>query len=60
LLLKRRTLMSTLRRIACRRWLPPIERPSPSPVTTQTLSSGLADLSPVAKVGALPWIVCIP
>ncbi len=27
---------STLRRMACIKWLPPIDRPSPSPVMTQT------------------------
>ena len=38
--------MSTLRRRAWIRWLPPIDRPSPSPVTTQTCRSGLASLQP--------------
>ena len=35
---------STLRRMAWIRWLPPIDRPSPSPVMTQTCRSGRADL----------------
>jgi hypothetical protein len=48
--------MSTFLRIAWRMWLPPIERASPSPVTTQTMRSGRATLSPVASVGARPWI----
>src|SRR5215475_1220758 len=43
---------STFRRSTCRRWLPPIERPSPSPVTTNTLRSGRASLRPVAMAGA--------
>jgi hypothetical protein len=34
----------TLRRRMWSRWLPPMLRPSPSPVMSQTLSSGLADL----------------
>ena len=44
----------TLRLSACRRWLPPIESPSPSPVTTQTSSSGFASFNPVAIAGARP------
>ena len=52
--------MSTLRRSAWIRWLPPIESPSPSPVTTQTESSGFATAMPVARAGARPWIPCIP
>ena len=48
------------RRIVCSRWLPPIESPSPSPVTTQTESSGRLALMPVANAGARPWIVCMP
>src|ERR1044072_5652170 len=39
-LLKRIMLRSRLRRMACMKWLPPIERPSPSPVTTHTERSG--------------------
>jgi hypothetical protein len=31
------------------RWLPPMESPSPSPVTIQTLSSGRLALRPVAN-----------
>ena len=38
------------------RWLPPIDRPSPSPVMTQTERSGRVTFSPVATVGARPWI----
>ena len=49
-----------LRRSTWIRWLPPIDRPSPSPVTTQTLSSGRATLRPVANAGARPWIVWKP
>ncbi len=41
-------------------WLPPIERPSPSPVTSHTESLGLAILMPVANAGARPWIVWKP
>ena len=52
--------MSTLRRSTCSRWLPPIDRPSPSPTTTQTSSSGLASLMPVATAGARPWMVWKP
>jgi hypothetical protein len=37
-------------------WLPPMDSASPSPVTTHTISSGRASLSPVAMVGARPWI----
>ena len=33
---------------------------SPSPVMTQTMSSGREALSPVAIVGARPWIVWNP
>ena len=53
-LLKSNTLMSKLRRIRWMKWLPPIESASPSPVTTQTESSGLAIFTPEAIVGALP------
>ena len=52
--------MLTLRRIACKRWLPPIDKPSPSPVTNQISKSGLATLTPVATDGARPWIVWKP
>ena len=34
--------------------------PSPSPVTTQTLSSGRDALRPVAIVGARPWMLWKP
>ena len=47
---------STFRRIECRKWLPPMDSASPSPVITQTMSSGRAILRPVASVGARPWI----
>ena len=53
-LLNSKILMSRLRRIACNRWLPPIERPSPSPVTTHTERSGRDTFSPVANAGARP------
>ena len=49
-----------LRRSRCIVWLPPIESPSPSPVTIQTSSSGLASLMPVANAGARPWMVWKP
>ena len=52
--------MSRLRRIAWMKWFPPIASASPSPVTTQTISSGRETLSPEAKEGARPWSVCIP
>jgi hypothetical protein len=42
------------------RWLPPIERASPSPVTTNTVRSGRETARPVAIAGARPWIECIP
>ena len=48
--------MFTLRRSAWIRWLPPIDSASPSPVTTQTDRSSRASASPVAMVGARPWI----
>jgi hypothetical protein len=35
-------------------------RPSPSPVTIQTSSFGLASFTPVATAGARPWIVWKP
>ncbi len=41
-------------------WLPPIESPSPSPVTTKIFSSGRATRRPVAIAGARPWIVWKP
>ena len=37
-----------------------MERPSPSPVTTQTSRSGRLTAMPVAMAGARPWIECIP
>jgi hypothetical protein len=52
--------MLTFRRSAWIRWLPPIERPSPSPVTTQTLRSGFAVAIPVAIAGARPWMPWTP
>ena len=52
--------MSTFRRIECRRWLPPMDSASPSPVMTQTMSSGRDAFNPVAIVGARPWIVWNP
>ena len=59
-LLKSRILMSRLRRIAWMRWLPPIDSPSPSPVTTHTDRSGRVTLRPVASVGARPWMLWKP
>ena len=53
-------LMSTFRRIEWRTWLPPMLRASPSPVMTQTMRSGREAFSPVARVGARPWIVWRP
>ena len=35
-------------------------KPSPSPVTIHTDSSGRAIFSPDAKPGARPWIECMP
>ena len=52
--------MLTLRRSAWIRWLPPIDRASPSPVTTQTDRSRRLVASPVAIAGARPWIECMP
>ena len=49
-----------MRRSAWIRWLPPIDSASPSPVTTQTESSGREVDRPVAIAGARPWIECIP
>ena len=59
-LLNSSTVMFTLRRSAWMRWLPPIDSASPSPVTTQTLTSGLVSATPVAMAGARPWIECMP
>ena len=59
-LLNMTSLMSTLRRIAWITWLPPMDSASPSPVMTHTISSGRAALSPVASVGARPWMVWKP
>lgn len=53
-LLKDRIYTSTLRRRMRAMGLPPIESPSPSPVTTLTESSGFALLMPVAKAAARP------
>ena len=52
--------MFTLRRSAWIRWLPPMDRASPSPVMTQTDRSGRDAESPVAIAGARPWMECIP
>jgi hypothetical protein len=52
--------MFTFRRSAWIRWLPPIDRASPSPVTTHTDRSGRDVDRPVAIAGARPWIECIP
>jgi hypothetical protein len=59
-LLKSRIVMFTLRRSTCSMWLPPIDRPSPSPVTRKILRSGRATRRPVAMAGARPWIVWKP
>src|SRR5579884_1249457 len=55
-LLNRRHVTSMFLRAAWMRWLPPMARPSPSPVMTMTVSSGRASLRPVAKAGARPWV----
>ena len=47
--------MSTLRRSAWIRWLPPIESASPSPVT-RPRGRGAPWRGPVAIAGARPWI----
>ena len=52
--------MFTLRRSAWIRWLPPIDRASPSPVITQTSRSGRVMARPVAIAGARPWMECMP
>ena len=49
-------LIHALRRNAWIKWLPPIDRPSPSPVITHTSRSGRATATPVAIAGARPWI----
>ena len=49
-----------LRRRAWIRWLPPMDRASPSPVAIQTVRSGCTHLMPVANAGARPWIVWKP
>ncbi len=59
-LLNSRIVTSTLRRRMWSMWLPPIDSPSPSPVTTKTFRSGRATLRPVAMAGARPWIVWKP
>ena len=59
-LLKRRIVMLTLRRSAWRKWLPPIERASPSPETTHTDRSWREAARPVAIAAARPWIECRP
>ncbi len=38
------------------RWFVPMEKLSPSPVTTQTESSGRAHFRPMAIAGARPWM----
>jgi len=40
------------------KWFPPIARESPSPMGTMAFRLGRESLTPVAKVNALPWIVC--
>ncbi len=52
--------MPTLRRSMWMGWLPPMDSASPSPVATQTSSSGLAILIPVAIAGARPWMLWKP
>ena len=59
-LLSRMILRPTLRRMAWMKWLPPMASASPSPVTTQTDSSGRAIFSPLAIAGARPWMLCMP
>ena len=46
--------MLTLRRSECTRWLPPMERPSPSPVTTHTCRSGRAHRDAGGDGGSAP------
>ena len=59
-LLNRMMLMSRLRRMQWIRWLPPMLRPSPSPVMTQTYRSGRTAFRPVAIAGARPWMEWMP
>jgi hypothetical protein len=59
-LLNIRILRFTFRRRAWMRWFPPIDRASPSPVTTHTESLGLAVATPVAMAGARPWMLWMP
>src|SRR5665811_634767 len=47
-LLSTTAVMSTLRRAAWMRWLPPMAAQSPSPITTTTCRLGSATLAPVA------------
>jgi hypothetical protein len=56
-LLKTISVRSTFLLHACRKWFPPIAPASPSPLTTMTLSSGLASFTPVANASARPWVV---
>src|SRR4051794_8932500 len=51
---------STFRRMVCRKWLPPMPYPSPSPPVTTTFISWLASAAPVATARARPCKVCMP
>ena len=42
------------------KWLPPMAKASPSPVTIHTLRSGRASLRPEATVVPRPWMVWKP
>jgi hypothetical protein len=50
--------MSRLRRAAWMKWLPPMEKMSPSPAASTTVRSGRAIFRPEAKASERPWVVC--
>ena len=52
--------MSTLRRIACIRWLPPMLSAVAVAGDHHTWRSGRTVFRPVAMAGARPWMPCTP
>ena len=42
------------------KWLPPMEKASPSPPKTKTCRSGRESEMPLAKGRARPWMKCAP